>query len=155
MTFINRETGEVLKTKGSTHLKRPTLIHSVLPAVNTQSMLTSNALNIIVERYKFAPLLPYVMTERDKENIAANPDAIEDIPRFIVKGYDKAVSDSRFDQLIREEFVERYNANDEVLCTLINKYHPVYKATLEDAVPIKITTITTQSKFLKRILKAG
>jgi len=94
------------------------------------------------------------MTEKDKKKIAKNPDAINDIPRFVVSGYDKAVSDSRFDQLIWNEFIERYNANDKDLCDFINNYHPIFKATLEVGVAVR-KVITNQSRFLQEILMAG
>ena len=149
MKFINRETGEILNTKN-----RQVLLHTVLSTVYYQFMLESRTLNKVVEKYKNAPLLPYVMTEKDKKKIAKNPDAINDIPRFVVSGYDKAVSDSRFDQLIWNEFIERYNANDKDLCDFINNYHPIFKATLEVGVAVRKVT-TNQSRFLQEILVAG
>jgi len=126
MQFINKTTGEVISTNN-----RRILLHTVLSSVYLQFMLESDTLAKETAKYKNVPLLPYIMTDKDKEKIALNPDTIEDIPRFIVKGYDKAVSASYFDQKVWDEFITRYNQNDERLCTFINRYHPVFKATLD------------------------
>lgn len=84
----------------------------------------SNKLNKLIEDTKNEPLLPYVMTENDKRRLAENPLYINCIPRFTITGYDKRVSNSRFDTALRKEFLARCNRNEGDVINFINEYHP-------------------------------
>ena len=68
------------------------------------------------------------MTDVEKRKVAKNPDAINDIPKWEIKGYDEFVSNERLDRRISTEFYARFMTGDKKIVEIINNYHPILKA---------------------------
>ena len=84
----------------------------------------------IMKKYKDAPLVKYKLTQADKNKIAQNPDAIQDIPRYVVKGFDTAVGEE-FNGKLRDEFYNRFMDADDDIVRFINETNDKYKATIK------------------------
>ena len=85
----------------------------------------------LLEKYKDEKLVPYKMTESDKKKLKNNPDYIEDIPRYYVPGYDKAVSNWKLDGILAQEFYSRFMNNDPTLVHVTNLWNETYKLVLD------------------------
>lgn len=84
----------------------------------------------ILDLYKDRELVKYKWTEQDKRAVEENPDAILDIPRYVVKGYDRAVG-CDFDQKARNEFYKRFTEGSEEVVRFINDTNDRYTATIK------------------------
>lgn len=122
MKVINRENGreKVLAT-------RQQILLNLLAPIKDDFSLESNTLAEIIEKYKDKPLVRYVPTLAQERRMIADPEYAMDIPKYIVEGYDEAVSNSRFDQKLCDEFYERFEAKDRTLFDWINKKNPTYR----------------------------
>lgn len=94
--------------------------------------LFSPMIGELMEKYKNVPITKHKMTEVEKRKLEKNPDYINDIPKYEVKGYDKAVSNSRMDQYLAKEFCSLFNNADETVIKFVNKFHPDYYVVKED-----------------------
>lgn len=82
----------------------------------------------VIEKYRGkAKLVKYKMTEEDKRRVAANPNAIMDIPRLWVPGLDRALGSDMLEKRMREEFIRRFDEEDPEIIRLVNCYNPSYK----------------------------
>lgn len=90
----------------------------------------SETFRTIMEKYKNQPLVPYVMTEKDKEILAEDPTYIDLLPRYVVKGYDSAVGDT-YEKKARSEFWERFQKGDLEIVNFINDTNYEYKAEIK------------------------
>lgn len=86
----------------------------------------SYAVNDLVKQYKDKPLLPYKMTDADRKKLENNPDYINDIPRYYVPEYDKAVSNIKFDTIVAKEFYNRFMNNDRSLISICDIWNEEY-----------------------------
>lgn len=122
MKVINRENGreKVLAT-------RQQILLNLLAPVKDEFSLVSNTLAEIVEKYKDKPLVRYVPTLAQELRMIADPEYALDIPKYIVEGFDEAVSNDRFEQKLRDEFYERFERKDTELYNWINENNPTYK----------------------------
>ena len=91
----------------------------------------STKMSEFLEKYKDEKLVPYKMTESDKKKLKNNPDYIEDIPRYYVPGYDKAVSNWKLDGILAQEFYSRFMNNDPTLVHVANLWNETYKLVLD------------------------
>lgn len=91
----------------------------------------SKKMKEVLEKYKNKKLVPYKMTESDRRKLEENPDYIEDIPRYYVPGYDKAVSNWRFDSVLAKEFYSRFMNNERELAYAANSWNKIYKLVLD------------------------
>ena len=91
----------------------------------------STKMSEFLEKYKDEKLVPYKMTESDKKKLKNNPDYIEDIPRYYVPGYDKAVSNWKLDGILAQEFYSRFMNNDPTLVHVTNLWNETYKLVLD------------------------
>lgn len=81
----------------------------------------------LMERFKDVPLKKYKMTEADKRKIAANPDAINDIPRYYVPVFDMKVG-NELDRKLREEFYDGFIYGKKNIVDFINETNSKYSA---------------------------
>lgn len=81
----------------------------------------------IIERFKDAPLKKYKMTEADKKRVAANPDAINDIPRYYVPVFDMKVG-YEIEWKLRDEFYNGFVHGKRDVIDFINKTNFKYSA---------------------------
>ena len=84
----------------------------------------------IIKKYRNEPLVEYKLTDADRRELERNPDYINDIPRYIVKGYDTAVGGG-FDGRARDEFYQRFQNADKEIVKFINNVNPFYKAEIK------------------------
>ena len=91
-------------------------------------MVYSKIMQDAIEYYKDVPLTEHVMTDVEKRKVAKNPDAINDIPKWEIKGYDEFVSNERLDRRISTEFYARFMTGDKKIVEIINNYHPILRA---------------------------
>lgn len=94
--------------------------------------LFSPMIGELTEKYKDVPITEHKMTEVEKRKLEKNPDYINDIPKYEVKGYDKAVSNSRMDQYLAKEFCSLFNNGDETVIKFVNKFNPDFYVVKED-----------------------
>ena len=85
----------------------------------------------LLEKYKDEPLVKYKLNEYDKKRIENDPSYIENIPRYIVKGFDSAIG-SEFESKAREEFYERLKDFDTEVIDFINRTNTVYKVKVKE-----------------------
>lgn len=83
----------------------------------------------ILKRFQDAPLVKYRLTESDKKRIEKNPDAINDIPRYYVPGYDRSVGEE-FCAKMRREFYTKFMSGSKVIVRFINDTNRNYCAYL-------------------------
>ncbi len=137
MKIINRETGEEVKipkvsemVASGMSVKDAQLRHkrAVLHYIYDSNVFFnySYALDNLLKKYGKRKLIPYEMTEHQKECIKNNPNAILDIPRYYIKGYDSVVSDTKFDTTLTTEFYFRFMSNDSSLIPVVNNWNPDY-----------------------------
>lgn len=82
----------------------------------------------VLKRYEGrAKLVKYKLTEYDKAQIVKNPDYALDLPRWYVPGLDRALSSDLFEKKMRDEFISRFDAEDEELIKMTNTYNHQYK----------------------------
>lgn len=94
--------------------------------------LFSPMIGKLMEKYKNTPITKHKMTEVEKRKLEKNPDYINDIPKYEVKGYDRAVSNSRMDRYLSDEFYSLFCNADETVIKFVNKFHPDYYVVKED-----------------------
>lgn len=94
--------------------------------------LFSPMIGELMEKYKNIPITKHKMTEVEKRKLEKNPDYINDIPKYEVKGYDRAVSNSRMDRYLSDEFYSLFYNADETVIKFVNKFHPDYYVVKED-----------------------
>lgn len=91
-------------------------------------MDVSEEYNKVIEKYRGkAKLVKYTPTVYDLEQLKVNPDHINDIPRWYVPGLDRALSSDELERRMKTEFVSRYDAEDPVIISMVNKYNRAYK----------------------------
>jgi len=66
-------------------------------------------------------MLHYRLTKSDKIKLLENPSALLDIPRDYVPKIDKILSSEAFEYVLRDEFMERFDAGDIDVLDTINK----------------------------------
>ena len=88
----------------------------------------SEEYNKVIEKYRGkAKLVKYTPTVYDLEQLKVNPDHINDMPRWYVPGLDRALSSDELERRMKTEFVSRYDAEDPVIISMVNKYNRAYK----------------------------
>lgn len=122
MKIINKETG-----REKVFATRQQILLNLLAPIKDDFSLESNTLAEIIEKYKDKPLVRYMPTLSQQRRMLADPEYAMDIPRYVVEGYDEAVSNSRFDQRLCDEFYERFEAKDKKLFGWINRKNPTYR----------------------------
>lgn len=91
-------------------------------------MDVSEEYNKVIEKYRGkAKLVKYTPTVYDLEQLKVNPDHINDMPRWYVPGLDRALSSDELERRMKTEFVSRYDAEDPVIISMVNKYNRTYK----------------------------
>lgn len=91
-------------------------------------MDVSEEYNKVIEKYRGkAKLVKYTPTVYDLEQLKVNPDHINDMPRWYVPGLDRALSSDELERRMKTEFVSRYDAEDPVIISMVNKYNRSYK----------------------------
>ena len=91
-------------------------------------MDVSEEYNKVIEKYRGkAKLVKYTPTVYDLEQLKVNPDHINDMPRWYVPGLDRALSSDELERRMKTEFVSRYDAEDPVIISMVNKYNRAYK----------------------------
>ena len=80
-----------------------------------------------LEKYKDAPLLPYIPTDYERECIKKDPSYIELIPRFYIPGYDRAVGSDRIDTRLKVEFYSGWKNDADFILKFINSTNPQYR----------------------------
>ena len=91
-------------------------------------MDVSEEYNKVIEKYRGkAKLVKYTPTVYDLEQLKVNPDHINDMPRLYVPGLDRALSSDELERRMKTEFVSRYDAEDPVIISMVNKYNRSYK----------------------------
>ena len=98
------------------------------PIMTVYQVVYSKIIQEAIEYYKDVPLTEHVMTDGEKRKVEKNPDAINDIPKWEIKGYDEFVSNERLDRRISTEFYARFMTGDKKIVEIINNYHPILKA---------------------------
>lgn len=83
----------------------------------------------ILKKYEKAPLVKYKLTEHDKERLKEDPDYINLIPRYVVRGYDDAVG-HKFDKTLKNEFYQGFLDGESKIIDFINNTNETYKAEL-------------------------
>lgn len=91
----------------------------------------STKMSELIEEYKDTKLVPYKMTDTDKKRLKNDPGYIEDIPKWYVPGYDKAVSNWKLDGILAQEFYARFMNNDPTLVHVANLWNETYKLVLD------------------------
>lgn len=94
--------------------------------------LFSPMIGKLMDKYKNTPITKHKMTEVEKRKLEKNPDYINDIPKYEIKGYDRAVSNSRMDRYLSDEFYSLFCNADETVIKFVNKFHPDYYVVKED-----------------------
>lgn len=122
MRIINKETG-----KEKVFATRQAILLNLLAPVKDDFSLESDTLAEIIDKYKDNPLIEYIPTQAQRTRMESDPEYAMDIPRYIVEGYDDAVSNSRFEQKLCDEFYNRFETQDRRLIRWINKKNPTYK----------------------------
>lgn len=89
--------------------------------------LSQEYMNVINKYRGKAKLEKYVPTEYDLKMCAENPDHWNDMPRWYVKGLDRALSSDILDRKMRAEFVRRFDEEDEAIIKMVNTCNPAYK----------------------------
>lgn len=84
----------------------------------------------VLKKYENEPLVKYELTESDKVRLKENPDYINDIPRYVVRGFDKAVG-SEFERKLTNEFYERFQRAETEIVKFINDTNLEYKAQIK------------------------
>ena len=88
----------------------------------------SEEYNKVIDKYRGkAKLVKYTPTVYDLEQLKVNPDHINDMPRWYVPGLDRALSSDELERRMKTEFVSRYDAEDPVIISMVNKYNRSYK----------------------------
>ena len=91
-------------------------------------MDVSEEYNKVIDKYRGkAKLVKYTPTVYDLEQLKVNPDHINDMPRWYVPGLDRALSSDELERRMKTEFVSRYDAEDPVIISMVNKYNRAYK----------------------------
>ena len=91
-------------------------------------MDVSEEYNKVIEKYRGkAKLVKYTPTVYDLEQLKVNPDHINDMPRWYGPGLDRALSSDELERRMKTEFVSRYDAEDPVIISMVNKYNRSYK----------------------------
>lgn len=91
-------------------------------------MDVSEEYNKVIDKYRGkAKLVKYVPTVYDLEQLKVNPDHINDMPRWYVPGLDRALSSDELERRMKTEFVSRYDAEDQEIISMVNKYNRTYK----------------------------
>ena len=91
-------------------------------------MDVSEEYNKVIDKYRGkAKLVKYTPTVYDLEQLKVNPDHINDMPRWYVPGLDRALSSDELERRMKTEFVSRYDAEDPVIISMVNKYNRSYK----------------------------
>lgn len=91
-------------------------------------MDVSEEYNKVINKYRGkAKLVKYTPTVYDLEQLKVNPDHINDMPRWYVPGLDRALSSDELERRMKTEFVSRYDAEDPVIISMVNKYNRAYK----------------------------
>lgn len=137
MKIINRETGEEVKipkvsemVASGMSVKDAQLRHkkNVLRYIYDGNVFFnySYAFDNLLKKYGNKKLIPYEMTESQKSRVKNNPNVMLDIPTYYVKGYDKAVSDIKFDTMLATEFYSRFIKGDTSLIPVVNNWNPNY-----------------------------
>ena len=142
MKIVDRKTNKELKLPSISELvadgmsiKKASLKHykAVLRAVYCPTLyaIYSTKMADYLEKYKDEKLVPYELTEMDKKKLKNNPDYIEDIPRYYIPGYDKAVSNWKLDGILAQEFYSRFMKNDPTLVQCANTWNEDYYLVLD------------------------
>ena len=91
-------------------------------------MDVSEEYNKVIEKYRGkAKLVKYTPTVYDLEQLKVNPDRINDMPRWYVPGLDRALSSDELERRMKTEFGSRYDAEDPVIISMVNKDNRAYK----------------------------
>lgn len=142
MKIIDRKTNKELKlpsiselVAGGMSIKKASDKHykAVLRAVYCPTLYSIYSIKMAdyLKKYKNEKLIPYKLTEKDKKKLKNNSDYIEDIPRYYVPGYDKAVSNWKLDGILAQEFYSRFMKNDPALVECANTWNKDYYLVLD------------------------
>lgn len=122
-----RNTGHTLNIRN----KRD-IIYKVYSSVSTLWNLYSPFMGYTLEKYKDVPITEHKMTDSERRKLKNNPDYINDIPKYEVRGYDKEVSNSRMDRMLSLEFYFLFLDGSKTVIDFINKFHPDFYVELEE-----------------------
>lgn len=88
----------------------------------------SEEYNKVINKYRGkAKLVKYTPTVYDLEQLKVNPDHINDMPRWYVPGLDRALGSDELERRMKAEFVNRYDAEDPAIISMVNNYNRTYK----------------------------
>lgn len=124
--IISKTTGEQVEFNNSR-----TFFSELYSPYMEQFLDYSTTFEDILKRYYNSPLVEYVLTDADKRRIEKNPDAINDIPRYYVPGYDRKVGEE-FNGRLRCEFYARFKAGSKGIIQFINDTNTKYIACLAE-----------------------
>ena len=127
MKIINKLTGEEKKLE-----TYKSIIKYILAPIREEYTFVSDIMQELLDKYKNEKLVKFVPDRHQIRRMVLNPECILDMPRYYVKGYDKAVTSDGFDAKISREFYRKFMQEDLDLIKFINKYHPTLKIIMED-----------------------
>lgn len=91
----------------------------------------SKEYNAVIDQYRGrAKLVKYKPSEYEKRKMKENPDYANDIPRYYVPGLDRALGSDQLDRKMRDEFYQRFLADDAAIVTMTNECNRIYRAEL-------------------------
>lgn len=88
-------------------------------------------MNRTLELYKDEPIIPHEITELERKKLKENPDYINDIPKFDVPGYDRIVSNERFERKMISEFYHLLISGVPDIVAFVNNNHPTIQIICE------------------------
>lgn len=124
---VSKETGQEISLE-----RQRDVTSYILNPIMSKYIFISPIMNRALELYKDVPLTPHIMTKSEKKKLKENPDYINDIPRFDVPGFDKDVSNERFERKMILEFYNLLMAGDSRTVSFINNNHPSIQIICEE-----------------------
>lgn len=124
---ISKETGKEISLK-----KQRDVTSYILNPIMSQYIFVSPIMNRTLELYKDEPIIPHIMTESERRKLKENPDYVNDIPKFDVPGYDRVVSNERFERKMISEFYHLLISGDLEIVKFVNNSHPTIQIICEE-----------------------
>lgn len=87
----------------------------------------SHVMQKTLEKHKGEKLIKYKWTDYDKKMAAKNPKYAETLPRLWCPKLDREIGSEAFERKMRDEFWERFCANDTELMNTINRADKYYR----------------------------
>lgn len=83
--------------------------------------IISDTLNNLINIYKNVPLTEHKITSAEQTMLGRDASYADFIPNWEVDGYDRIAGSDRTANLIKEEFIKRYNEDDPEIIRFINR----------------------------------